>query len=76
MTGEAARFAARYGAVLDDLGADLAADDDVLGFDPAGYAEASLPPLPGPGTGGPRRLAEFDAGERWGIFCSNLIITP
>lgn len=50
MTIEAARFAARYGATLDDLGADLAADDDVLGFDPADYAEEPLPPLPEPGT--------------------------
>jgi hypothetical protein len=41
-------------------GVDLAADDGVLGFDPADYAEPPLPPLPDRGT--PER-ARFDRDQ-------------
>ena len=50
MSDAASRFAARYGETLDSLALSLDADDDVLGSDPADYAETPLPPLPALGT--------------------------
>ena len=67
MSDAASRFAARYGETLDGLAPSLDADDDVLGFDPADYAETLLLPLPDPAH---RNGARLDRDQRrWSRGC-------
>jgi hypothetical protein len=68
MSEAAARFAARYGETLDDLGAPPAASDNPLGFDPADYAEEPLPPLPEPGTPERERMDRDQAAMVAGLL--------
>ena len=68
MSDAASRFAERYGETLDGLAPSLDADDDVLGFDPADYAETPLPPLPVLGTPERARLDRNQAAMVAGLL--------